>query len=168
MAVPTAAAAILLTLVAGCGHGPTEPGEPRGATLWSPPATRDPGEPRWPGEIRLGEPAGPVEAPGFNTLIDSAAPGWARSPDTAAAELLDLDRQFDGPVKIYLRQETERDEPVVTVTFTRIGDDSVEAMRYRIVFKRGNDGLYRFVSGTKTTRCRSGRGHGTFETGTCS
>ncbi|WP_117209168.1 hypothetical protein [Allorhizocola rhizosphaerae] len=109
-----------------------------------------------------------MTAPGFNELIDTADPGWAKSPETAAAELLDLDRPFDGPIEIYLHQETKRDEAVVTVTLTRLGDDSIQAMRYRVVFARGDDGRYRFVSVVYTTRCHSGRGHRSFKTGPCS
>jgi hypothetical protein len=111
---------------------------------------------------------GALAAPGFNALIDTAAPGWAESPHTAAVELLDLDAPFDGPVEIYLEEETEWGDPVVTVTLTRLGDDSVEAKRYRVVFTRGDDGRYRLVSGEWSQRCHSGRGHRSFKVSTCS
>jgi hypothetical protein len=57
---------------------------------------------------------------------------------------------------------------VATFTLTRLGDDSVEAMRYRVEFDRGDDGLYRFVAGTKTVKCRGGRGHRDFDPEWCS
>lgn len=40
----------------------------------------------------MGQDTGALAAPGFNALIDSAATGWASSPDTAAAELPALNR----------------------------------------------------------------------------
>lgn len=107
---------------------------------------------------------GKLSAPGFNELIDAERPGWAASAETAAAELLDLDRPFDGPVKILL---AERDG-VVTVTLTGLGDDSIEAVRYRVEFERGGDGLHRFVSGEWGQRCQEGRGHQSFAARTCS
>jgi hypothetical protein len=72
-------AAAVLALVAACGA--ENPVEDRGER-WSP--------------------------PGFNEVVESARPGWARSLDTAAAQLLNLNRPFDGPVEIYLRTETTR------------------------------------------------------------
>lgn len=155
---------ILLVFVAGCG----DPNLPSGAKLWTPPATQDAGDARWTQEIVVDRDSGALSAPGFNALIDASAPGWARSPSTAAVELLDLDRPFDGPVKIYLSEQTERDDPVVTATLTGLGDDSVEAKRYRVEFARGDDGRYRFVSGEWSQRCQSGRGHRSFNARTCS
>ncbi|MER7007308.1 hypothetical protein ABT297_30295 [Dactylosporangium sp. NPDC000555] len=156
--------AIVLMLVAGC----SDPVQQPGATRWTPPGTQAPGDARWPDRVQVDHDSGTLAAPGFNALVDSAAPGWASAPDTTAAELLALNNGFDGPVEVYLHQETDKGEAVVTVTLTRLGDDSVKAMRYRVVFDRGDDGRYRFVSGKRTTRCQSGRGHQTFETSLCS
>ncbi|GAA4715322.1 hypothetical protein GCM10023263_65280 [Phytohabitans rumicis] len=159
-----AATAALLMLVTGCG----DPVRPSGATPWSPPATPDPGDATWPDHVALDNETGALAAPGFNALVDTAAPGWAESPETTAAELLDLNTPFDGPIEIYLQQQTEESDSVVTVTLTRLGDDSVEARRFRVVLTRGDDGRYRFVSGEWSQRCHSGRGHRSFAASNCS
>lgn len=110
-----------------------------------------------------------MTAPGFNALIDTETPGWAQAPDTVVAELLNLNRGFDGPVDIYLLQEDKDSaDPVLTVTLTRLGDDSTKAIRYRITLHRADDGRYRFVSGKRTMSCQTGRGHQDFETRWCS
>ncbi|GFJ86840.1 hypothetical protein [Phytohabitans rumicis] len=147
--------------------------------LWRPgPAVRcdalessghpDPGDATWPDHVALDNETGALAAPGFNALVDTAAPGWAESPETTAAELLDLNTPFDGPIEIYLQQQTEESDSVVTVTLTRLGDDSVEARRFRVVLTRGDDGRYRFVSGEWSQRCHSGRGHRSFAASNCS
>ncbi|MEV4507471.1 hypothetical protein AB0K00_00735 [Dactylosporangium sp. NPDC049525] len=155
---------LAIVLVAGCG----DPIEQDDATRWTPPSVA-PSGPQWTGKIAADKETGAMTAPGFNALIDVEAPGWAQSPDTVVAALLDLNRGFDGPVEIYLLQEDkDSTEPVLTVTLTRLGDDSVTAIRYRITLKRADDGRFRFVSGKRTFRCRPGRGHQDFETKWCS
>jgi hypothetical protein len=151
----------LLLLAGGCaGEAAGEAaGEP-----WQPPAGGNPAGARWADEIVVDRDTGALSAPGFNALIDAESPGWAASPRSAAAELLDLDRPFDGPVKIHLAEE----DAVVTVTFTGLGDDSVEAERYRVEFEAGADGRHRFVSGAWSQRCHEGRGHQRFAAKTCS
>ncbi len=153
---------ILLALVGGCA----DPVQQSGATPWTIPASPAAGE-RWPGRITTDPATGAISAPGFNDLIDRSAPGWAGAPDTAVAELLGLNGSFDGRPEIYLLREAEHDKTVVTVTITRIGDDSVDAQRYRVVFTLGQDGRYRFASGKATVRCRNGRGHGDFDVSAC-
>ena len=159
--VAVVAVVTLLSLVAGCGDG--EIRQP-GAVRWT--AAASPAPSVWTDQIAVDRDSGALTAPGFNDLIERTGPGWAASLDTTAATLLNLDRPFDGPVEVYLRAEP--DEPVVTVTLTRLGDDSVKAIRYRVVFTRGADGRYRFVSGERRTLCHSGRGHSSFEAKTCS
>jgi hypothetical protein len=154
---------ILLTLVVGCG----DPIQQSGATPWKIPTSPAAGE-RWSGKLTIDRATGEISAPGFNDLIDRSSPGWAGAPDTAAAELLGLNGPFDGRPEIYMLQETEQDEAVVTATITNLGDDSVDAERYRVVFTRGRDGRYRFASGERTVKCQSGRGHQDFDVSTCS
>jgi hypothetical protein len=84
------------------------------------------------------------------------------------AELLNLSRGFDGPVRILLHRDTSGADPVLTVTLTGLGDDSVQAERYRITLHPADDGRFRFVAGKRTFRCHSGRGHQTFEPSRCS
>jgi hypothetical protein len=152
--------------LAGCGSDPVQ--QP-GAVLWTPtpPASPAAGEQRWSGRITVDRDTGAISAAEFNTLVDSAAPSWARSLDTAAAELLGLNGPFDGRPKIYILLEQEPAEPVVTATLTNLGDDSIRAERYRVVFRRGDDGRYRFVAGMRTTQCQPDRGHQSFQVGTC-
>jgi len=154
---------VLLTLVAGCA----EPVQQPGATPWTIPSSAPAGE-RWSAKITIDRASGKISAPGFNDLIDRSSPSWAGAPDTAAAELLGLNGPFDGRPKIYLLHESEQDTAVVTATITNIGDDSVDAERYRVVFTHDRDGRYRFDSGKRTVRCRAGRGHGDFDVSTCS
>jgi hypothetical protein len=150
---------VLLALVSGCG----DPTQQSSATPWKVPASPAPGE-RWSGQVTADRATGRLSAPGFNDLIDRASPGWAAAPDTAAAELLGLNGPFDGEPEIHLLQENA----VVTATLTHLGDDSVNAERYRVVFTPGSDRRYRFASGEKTVKCQSGRGHQDFDVGTCS
>ncbi len=154
---------ILLALVAGCG----DPIQQSGATPWKIPNGPVAGE-RWSGKLTIDRATGKISAPGFNDLVDRSSPSWAGAPDTAAAELLGFNGPFDGRPEIYMLQRTEHDKTVVTATITNLGDDSVAAMRYRVVFTGGRDGPYRFSSGERTFKCQSGRGHQDFDVSTCS
>jgi hypothetical protein len=158
--------AITVILVAALVAGCSDPVEQPGATPWTPPATPAAGPP-WPDRIAA-DAAGVLTAPGFNAHIDTAAPDWAKSADDTVAELLDLNRPFDGPVDIYVHRSGKGDDPVLTVTLTNLGDDSVDAERFRISLHRADDGRFRFAGGERTFRCQSGRGHQTFETSWCS
>jgi hypothetical protein len=160
----TRAVVLLAVLLAGCG----DPIEQSDATRWAPP-TVAPSGPLWSEKLDVDRETGALAAPGFNALIDASAPSWAQSPDGAVAALLDLTRGFDGPVEIYLlREGADGKDPVLTVTLTRLGDDSIRAIRYRIALHRGDDGRFRFVEGKRTQRCHSGRGHQDFTTDRCS
>ena len=76
--------------------------------------------------------------------------------------------QWDGPVEAYLAVDDRgAGETSVTVLLTRLGDDSVAARRYRIVFAVGDDGLVRLVSGEWSQRCHPGRGHRRFAPRSC-
>lgn len=150
---------VALVVLAGCGEAVQQ----SDAVRWTPPSVAPDG-PQWTGRIEVEPGTGAVTAPGFNALVDTQGPGWAQAADTTIAELLDLNRGFDGPVEVYLLQ----DDPDFTVTLTRLGDDSIEAVRYRITLRHGDDGRFRFVSGGWTQRCHSGRGHQDFTTARCS
>jgi len=152
-----------LALVAGCG----DPIQQSGATPWKIPISPAAGE-RWSGELTIDRANGKISAPGFNDLVNRSSPSWAGTPDTAAAELLGLNGPFDGRPEIYLLQGTEQDKAVVTATITNLGDDSVDAERYRVVFTGDRDSRYRFASGERTVKCRSGRGHQDFDVSACS
>lgn len=94
---------------------------------------------------------GEIGAPGFNELIDEGQPAWANTAHGAAEMLVDVEeRETD--------VRAEGDSTVV-VTVTGLPDDSVEAVRYELLFVRGEDGLFRFVEGFWSQRCQPGRGH---------
>jgi hypothetical protein len=82
--------------------------------------------------------------------------------------VLGLNGPFDGRPEIYMLQGTEQDKAVVTATITNLGDDSVDAERYRVVFTLGRGSRYLFASGERTLKCQSGRGHQDFDVTTCS
>ncbi|MEV0131178.1 hypothetical protein AB0H83_22265 [Dactylosporangium sp. NPDC050688] len=151
-------AVVALLLVAGCG----DPVQQSDATRWTPPSV--PGGPQWTARIEVDRGTGAMSAPGFNALIDAERPGWAQAADTTVAELLDLHQGVEGPGEVYLLQ----DDPHFTVTLSKLGDDSIQAIRYRITLRRGDDGRFRFVAGEWTQRCHSGRGHQDFATARCS
>lgn len=154
---------MLVTLVAGCGDAIQQ----SGAKPWKIPVSPVAGE-RWSGKIEVDRVTGRISAPGYNDLIDRSSPSWAGAPDTAAAELLGLNGPFDGRPEIYLLQESGPGKATVTATVTGLGDDSVAAERYRVEFTRGRDDRYRFSSGERTFKCRSGRGHQDFDVDVCS
>ncbi|GLY05290.1 hypothetical protein [Actinoplanes sp. NBRC 101535] len=157
---------LLAVLLAGCGDAVQQDG----AAPWTVPSSPAAGE-RWSERISVDRDSGVIAAPGFNELIDRASPGWAGAADTTAAELLGLNGPFDGRPEISLLQENSEDSEdgtVVTATLSRLGDDSVQAQRYRVVLTRGTDGLFRFGSGERTVKCHSGRGHQDFSVGLCS
>ncbi|MFC4040929.1 hypothetical protein ACFO1B_21055 [Dactylosporangium siamense] len=158
------AVVLLALLLAGCG----DPIKQSDATPWTPP-TATPSGPLWTGKVDVTRETGALAAPGFNALIDAEKPNWAQSPDGTVTELLNLGRGFDGPVDIYLlREGADGKNPVLTVTLTKLGDDSIRAIRYRIALRRGDDGRFRFVEGKRTQRCQNGRGHQDFSTDICS
>lgn len=156
--------AILLTLATGC----RDPIQPPGGTLWTPPATPIAGE-RWTGQIDVDRDSGELSAPGFNDLIETAGPDWARDLRATATELLHLDAPVDGPApEVYMVEGPHHVRPVITVTISQLGDDSIEARRYRLVFEVSSDGQHHFVSGKWSQRCHSGRGHRSFRSRLCS
>jgi hypothetical protein len=144
---------LLTVLLAGCGGGTDLA------------ALADPG---WEGRAEIDAEAGELTIPGFNEHIDTEKPDWAADPARTAATALQLGRGRDdaGPVELdVLDADVER--PVVQVTFTDLGDDSVAAVRYALTLRRGDDGLYRLVEGRYTQRCQPGRGAEGFVTGPC-
>ena len=94
---------------------------------------------------------GEIRAPGFNDLIDETRPTWAATP-RGAAEMLLGERSDDTEL-------TEEDGGTVVATIAGLQDDSVDAIRYELRFTQERDGLYRFLDGTWSQRCRPGRGH---------
>jgi hypothetical protein len=149
---------VAVAVLAGCAEGAVQDGAER----WSPTPELSAG-PGWDGRMSVDFTTDDVSAPGFNDFVESNRPEWAKSAATAGAQLLDLDRGFDGPVEVYLLDDGE----VVTFTLTRLGDDSISAQRYRLVFDRGDDGLHRFVSGKASQKCQPDRGHQSFSGDTC-
>src|SRR5690606_21430626 len=128
-----------------------------------PPPTLGPG-PRWDGATEVDFTTGTVTAPGFNDLIDAEAPEWATDPLGTVTALLHLDRT-DARIKTGLADGAG--DPVVTVVLSGLGDDSIAAIRYRIVLTQGDDGRFRFAAGEAAWRCQPGRGPVEFGTRSC-
>jgi len=155
----------MLAFTAGCNDEPVQSGAERYTPKDPEPSTGH--QPLWGGKKAVDVDTGELTAPGFNEYVDRFRPAWAGSLDGAGAELLNLSRGYEGSIEIYLLTEEDDGRPVATFTLTKLGDDSVQAERHRLVFDRGADGLHRFVSGRSTRKCQSGRGHQGFETGRC-
>jgi hypothetical protein len=161
--------------LSGCGAPADEPATtppaaatPPGATgpppTFAPPPPTGPPEHGWEGTVEVDFGSGEVAAPGFNDLIDDDRPDWARDPLSTVTVLLLLD-ELEGDLET--SQQTQDGNPVVVVTNSGIGDDSVAAIRYRIVLEQGDDGLHRFAAGEAGWRCQPERGHQDFSVEPC-
>jgi hypothetical protein len=95
---------------------------------------------------------GEITAPGFNDLIEDGHPTWANTALGVAEMLADVEGGGEAEVRGV-------GDSTVVVTVTGLPDDSVEAVRYELRFVRAEDGLFRFVDGDWSQRCRRGRGH---------
>lgn len=158
-------------VLAACGDDDPPPDTPPASpspagtppTVAPPPETGPPDQ-GWDGNAQVDFETGELRAEGFNDLIEAEAPQWAQEPVETASVLLHLDRET-GTVDI--EEESENGDPAVVVTISDLADDSVAAIRYRIVLSPGPDGLHRLSSGEASWRCRPDRGHQDFDTGPC-
>lgn len=110
----------------------------------------------WDGEIEIDrtEEAHVIDAPGLNHHVKAEQPLWARYAHLYAFQL----KQFIG---LNERVQVDYDEASTTITITTTGflDDSVAGERWSIDVEIGDDGLFRFVSGSSAFNCQPGRGH---------
>lgn len=125
----------------------------------------------WDGRVSIDGGSGAITLDGFNEHIDREQPPWAAAPDTTVATALQVGRGEETPVPGEMKvMQSRSTHPTVRITFTDIPDDSVEAVRYELTLRKGDDELFRFDEGVATRRCRSGRGgifSGGFGTGPC-
>jgi hypothetical protein len=109
----------------------------------------------------------------FNAYLDATTPAWADSPARIALEFLDLGDPSDpdqGAFTTTLIQEANPEggeRAGVTVTLEGLLDDSVQAVRYVLQFRKDADDAWRLVSATWTQRCAPGRGHQAFSLELC-
>jgi hypothetical protein len=159
--------------LSGCGAPADEPAATRPPATgppptFAPPPPTGPPEHGWEGTVEVDFGSGEVTAPGFNNLIDDEQPDWARDPLSTVTVLLLLD-ELEGDLETSQEtsQQTQDGNPVVVVINSGIGDDSVAAIRYRIVLEQGDDGLHRFAAGEAGWRCQPERGHQDFSVEPC-
>lgn len=129
------------------------------------------------GEATSWDPLGtdPLPVDEFNDLIDtSEAVFEVDDLQLLTSTFLRLDAidQLDtegvrDDVEIELTTEELDDDRVqVDATLTGLGDDSVDARRYEVIWEAVPDG-YRLVDGQVTVRCVEGRGHQEFSPEPC-
>jgi CO/xanthine dehydrogenase FAD-binding subunit len=150
---------LALVLAAGCGYGGDDGDEPESR----PPAQATPRPP----EPKDGTGTLPVDE--FNDFLAQARPAFATSAVRTAIEFANAGDggaattsvlAFEGP-------EGNADEASVTVTRDGLADDSVRALRYRIVLERADDRSWRLQSAKRALRCHEGRGYQEFSTKLC-
>lgn len=155
MARIVAILALSVTLVSCSGpSGEPKPSAPSGSPHAVPTAEARPG-----GTIPVGA---------FNEYVAKEKPGWSESPLRSALEFVGLrrpDASFTRAVEI---PGPEGSGPAtVTIVRSGLGDDSVRALRYRLVFQSQPDGTWRLSSARWGQRCAPGRGHQRFSPELC-
>lgn len=121
--------------------------------------------PRWQG-LEVDPDSGVVMAPGFNETVGDDRPEWARTARGVAEALVGSAEAEMEVAEISEHHAGSRRSRVVLTTSNSM-HDSIEASRYDLLLERGDDGLFRFVSGTWSQRCRSDRGHQEFALEPC-
>lgn len=95
----------------------------------------------------------------FNAYADSVDDPWERTPITVVTELLRLDSSDNPNVSVFSEASAEAAaEAVVTVTYSRLLDDSVEATRNDVRLRRDGD-VWRVEQIESSFSCKPGRGH---------
>jgi hypothetical protein len=109
-------------------------------------------------------PDGSVDTTAFNAQIESVRPSWAVDPTQAALA-------FVGPADNWKRDTgsaaLERDQWRVTITDSRLPDDSVNGRRYILVFRTTPSTRLELISASVAWRCQPGRGHQDFAPDPC-
>ena len=103
----------------------------------------------------------------FNAYAQSVNEPWERTPVTVVTEMLRLDSSENPNVSIVSEAPAEAaEEATVTVTYSRLLDDSVEATRSTVRLQRDGDVWH--VEEVKTSvRCKPHRGHQGFSADDC-
>jgi hypothetical protein len=146
-------------LAAGCGYGDDDDDDQSAA----PPTQATPRVP----EPRGGSGSLPVDE--FNSFVEQSRPAFATSALRTAIEFANAGDGTAATTSVVALQgpEGNADEASVTVTRDGLADDSVRALRYRIVLERADDRSWRLQSAQRTQRCHEGRGSQEFSTKLC-
>lgn len=139
---------LLLLVLTGCMAGET-------VTTTVPP--REP--------PRAGDPEPAVRF--VNAQAARAGSGWAQSPVTIAARFMSIVGTDAASSSITFPTAEIGSRAVATITQEGLLDDSVRAVRYRLVLRRQADGSWRIFSAERTQRCWAGRGHEDFSADLC-
>ena len=103
----------------------------------------------------------------FNDYAESVDGEWESTPATVVGELLRLESSDNPNVSIVSEAPGEAaEEATVTVTFSRILDDSVEATRQVVDLVREGE-IWRVEAVASSIRCKPGRGHQPFSGEPC-
>jgi len=159
LAVGLSALTAAALIAGGCGYGnDDDDDETSTPAAQSMPRTPDPKD---------GTGALPVDE--FNDFLAQARPAFATSALRTAIEFANAG---DGgaattSVLAFEGAEGNADEASVTVTREGLADDSIRALRYRIVLERADDRSWRLQSAQRTQRCHEGRGPQEFSTKLC-
>ena len=114
---------------------------------------------------RAGDPEPAVRF--VNAQASRAVSGWAQSPVTTAARFMSIVGTDATSSSITFPTAEVGRRTVATITQEGLLDDSVRAVRYRLVLRRQADGSWRIFSAERTQRCWAGRGHEDFSVELC-
>ena len=103
----------------------------------------------------------------FNAYADSVDAPWERTPIAVVTELLRLDSSDNPNVSVVAEAAAEAAEKArVTVTYSRLLDDSVDATRNDVQLQRHED-IWRVEEIETSQSCKPGRGHQDFSGEPC-
>jgi hypothetical protein len=160
----TSALLFLAMTAAACAGAPSS--APKG-----PPRSFPAPSPTWAGPGSFGE-DGTVEIDTFNAYVKETRAGWAQSPIRMALEFLAVGDPSDADGGALITTAEQRASPEegteasVVVTMEGLHDDSVEAVRYTLAFRKEGHG-WRLLSAAWSQRCAEKRGHQDFSVELC-
>ena len=103
----------------------------------------------------------------FDDYAQSVDEPWERTPVTVVTEMLRLDSSENPNVSVVSEAPAEAaEEATVTVTYSRLLDDSVEAIRNNVRLRRDGD-VWRVEKVETSVRCKPDRGHQGFSADAC-
>lgn len=103
----------------------------------------------------------------FNAYAESVDEPWERAPVTVVTEMFRLDSSENPNVSVISEAPAEAaEEASVTVTYSRLLDDSVEATRNDVQLQRDGD-VWRVEEIETSLSCKPGRGHQEFSADSC-
>lgn len=103
----------------------------------------------------------------FNAYAESVDEPWERAPVTVVTEMFRLDSSDNPNVSVVSEAPAEAaEEATVTVTYSRLLDDSVEATRNVVQLRLAGD-VWRVEEVESSLSCKPGRGHQDFSTEPC-